>query len=451
MFLAFSKSRRVLGGLAAVALIATACSGAASTPTTAPLATTSAASPSAAPKIDCGTAPVKMSLYHENIADVVLALTDEFTKQYPNVTWDVKSDTFANLNTTLPRLLAGDNAPDIARAAMILDLHKDNLLLNLDKYATYFGWDKWPSSQFDQVRIAPDGTRGTGSIFAFGLNHQLTGVFYNKKLAAQIGMTAAPKTVDEMDAILAKAKAAGIQPIVEWNASESGGGLAFPLQQLMYAYANGNLQPLKDWLFLKAGATIDTPENLKAVQKLNEWLQKGYFTKDVNALQYSDAASRFGKGQGLFTFNGDWQDANYDKDMKGNIGFFTFPEGYGMSAPLTHVISAKAKHPDCAAFFLNWLSTNPTARIINVNVGGSSPGGPADMPVPTVSSDTIMAATLGEFPKAAKANGLTDFIANATGTIFFESWTPNLQKLAGGKTTPEQLLKDVQAYYLKSK
>ena len=38
----------------------------------------------------------------------------------------------------------------------------------------------------------------------------MTGVFYNKELAAQIGMTEAPKTLAELDALMAKAKEAAL-------------------------------------------------------------------------------------------------------------------------------------------------------------------------------------------------------------------------------------------------
>ncbi len=40
-----------------------------------------------------------------------------------------------------------------------------------------------------------------------------------------------------------------------------------------------------------------------------------------------------------------------------------------------------------------------------------------------------------------------DFIANATGSIYAKSWTPELQKLMAGQTTPEDLLKSVQSDY----
>ena len=79
--------------------------------------------------------------------------------------------------------------------------------------------------------------RRAARLYAAGLNYSMTGVFYNKELAAQIGMTEPPETLAEFEALLAKAKDAGLQPIMQWNAAASGGGLAFPLQNLMAASA----------------------------------------------------------------------------------------------------------------------------------------------------------------------------------------------------------------------
>ena len=64
-------------------------------------------------------------------------------------------------------------------------------------------------------------------------------------------MTEPPKTVADFEALLAKAKSAGLLPIMVWNSAKSGGGLAFPLQQLMAAY--GPTQPINDWIFQKQG------------------------------------------------------------------------------------------------------------------------------------------------------------------------------------------------------
>jgi raffinose/stachyose/melibiose transport system substrate-binding protein len=444
--------------MAAAMLLVVACAppGAVSTPSAPPsAASTASIAPSSsetASSPSCGTDPVKLNAYFETGFDLPFKLSEEFTKQFPNVTWDIKQDQFTNLMTSTPRLLAGDNPPDLIRLPSMVSLVKDGLLKNLDEYVTAFGWDKFPPAQLAQNRVGSDGTRGSGSLYAAGLNYSLTGVFYNKKLAQQIGMSAPPKTVAEFEDLLAKAKTAGLLPIMAWNATASGGGLAFPLQNLMAAY--GPTQPINDWIFQKAGATIDTPSNLTAAQHLQQWVEAGYFPKDVNAIEYTDANARFGKAEGVFMFNGDWQNAVYDKDLSTDVGFFVFPPGEAdgplaaMSAPLTYGIAANAKNADCAAFFLNWVATNDEARKIDVAVGGSNPGGPPDLAVPQATAP-VTNETLAAGAEVAKDNGAMDFIANATGSIFAQGWTPELQKLVGGKQDAAGLLKAVQAEYEK--
>ena len=460
-------SRRIGRGVAALAvaaLVAAGCAGpgtvgtstpagsATAAPSTSGASTTPAGSATAAGP-SCGTGPVQLNAYFETGFDLPFKLSDEFTKQYPNVTWKISQDQFTNLMNATPRLLSGDNPPDLIRLPSMVSLVKDNLLKNLDDYVTAFGWDKFPPAQLAQNRVGTDGTRGSGSLYAAGLNYSLTGVFYSKKLAQQIGMTAAPTTVAEFEALLKKAKDAGLLPIMAWNATASGGGLAFPLQNLMAAY--GPTGPINDWIFQKQGATIDTPTNLTAAQHLQQWVGAGYFPKDVNAIEYTDANARFGKGEGVFMFNGDWQDATYDKDQPQGVGFFVFPPGEAagkvaaMSAPLTYGIGAKAKNADCAAFFLNWVATNDKARQIDVAVGGSNPGGPPDLTVPQATAGSVTNETLSAGAQVGKDNGAMDFIANATGSIFAQGWTPELQKLVGGKQDAAGLLKAVQAEYQK--
>ena len=73
--------------------------------------------PAAAPAAGaaCGTQPVKLNAYFETGFDLPFKLSEEFTKQYPNVTWDIKQDQFTNLINATPRLLSGDNPPDLIR------------------------------------------------------------------------------------------------------------------------------------------------------------------------------------------------------------------------------------------------------------------------------------------------------------------------------------------------
>ncbi len=402
---------------------------------------------------NCGTDPVVLNAYFETGFELPFALAEEFTNQYPNVTWDIKEDQFTNLINATPRLLSGDNPPDLIRLPTMVSFAKQGLLMNLDGYAAAFGWDQWPVPQLNQNRVGADGVRGSGSLYAMGLNYSLTGIFYNKELAAQIGMTEPPKTLAEFEDLLAAAKAAGLTPIMEWGSAKSGMGLAFPLQALMASI--GPSEPINDWIFNKPGATIDTPDNLTAAQHLEQWIQAGYFPTDINAIEYTDAAARFGAGEGVFTFNGDWQNAGYDTDMFGNVGFFLMPPAVeggapsAMSAPLTYGIAANAVNADCAAFFLNWVGSNDAARAIDVAVGGSNPGGPAGATMPAVTEGSVTNDTLAEGARLGLTGTAMDFIANATSAIFAQGWTPELQNMVGGLQDAAGLLTTVQAEYVR--
>lgn len=395
--------------------------------------------------------PIILKAYFETGFSVPFKLAQEFSKEYPNVKWDIRSDQYNNLINETPRLLSGPNPPDLIRLPTMVSFAKEGLLKNLDGYAKAYGWDKWPQPQINQNRIAADGSRGSGKLFVMGLNYSLTGVFYNKNEAKKIGMTRPPRTLAELDEFMAKAKAAGLQPIMQWGSAKSGMGLIFPLQALMGSY--GPIEPINNWIFQKPEATINTADNVKAVEHLKKWIQAGYFPQDINALEYTDSNARFVHGEGVFTFNGDWENATYDQYMKGNVGFFLMPPAssggnfYAMSSPLTFGIAAHAKNANAAAFFLNWVATNPKARQIDVEYGGSSPGGPDGLALPKVAVGSITNQTLQKGLELFKKGQVMGFLANATSSIFAQGWTPELQKLAGGRETAGNLLKSVQTEY----
>ncbi|MFI6069746.1 ABC transporter substrate-binding protein [Micromonospora sp. NPDC051227] len=440
----FPRRRTVLlASLLAVGMTATACSALGED-------RSSTQKSDAAVKTELGTDPITLDLYAETGFPLAKALADEFSKQHSNVKFNIREDQFTVIVENAPRVMASDNSPDIIRLPTMVDLVKDDLLKNLDPYFTAYGWDKFPASQLMQLRVG-ENTRGTGSLYGMGLGYSVTGVFYNKKLASQIGMTQPPATVAEFEELLAKAKTGGVQPIMQFNKNTA--GINFPHQALQNQF--GDPTQVADWIFQKPGATFDTPAALKATQTIQKWAQAGYFTKDANALDYAGMVGEFQKGNGLFMFNGDWESANLDKSMPGNVGFFLFPtespggKHVAMSAPNTFGVSAKAKNPDAAAYFLNWVHTNAKAREISVTVGGSSPGGPSDLPVPSAAPNTVLAETLKASQQLGAENGAVDFTANATGGIFAAAITPEMQKLIAGQQTPEGYVKAVQAEYQK--
>jgi len=87
-------------------------------------------------------------------------------------------------------------------------------------------------------------------------------------------------------------------------------------------------------------------------------------------------------------------------------------------------------------------------RKLNVQVGGSNPGGPPSLSIAGAKPGSLIAQTLAAGKVVARENGAMDFIANATGAIYAQSWTPEVQKLFAGQEEPDNVLKTVQADYV---
>lgn len=394
--------------------------------------------------------PITLNFYVETGFPLPEKLADEFQKQYPNVKIKLRQDQFAVITQNAPRVMAGSDAPDLIRIPTIVASAKDGLLANLDGYAQAYGWDKFSSGLIDQMRVSKNGIRGSGSLYALGIGYNVTGVFYNKKLAARIGMTNPPATIAELEELLAEAKKAGIQPIMQFNDI---GGINFPFQALLNQYEDPT--KIADWVFDRPGANLDTPATVKAADVISSWGKKGYFPSDANALSYTDMMSRFEKDGGLFMFNGDWESQNLAKAMGKDVGFFLAPPStaggrpVAMSAPGTYAIPAKSKNIAATAFFLNWVHTNSKARQIVVDVTGASPGGPVNLPVPTVAGTSVVAQTLQAMKQLSSKGVALDFTANATAGIYANTIKPELQKLITGRETGAGFAKKLQADYEK--
>ena len=393
--------------------------------------------------------PVSLVFYIEPNFPYIEALGAEFMRQYPNVEIEYRKDAFANLLENTPRVLASDDPPDVIRLPTLADLVANDLLLSLDPYADAFGWDAWPQSILGQVRVNENGWRGDGSLYGLGLGYSVTGVFYNKALAEQIGMTAPPETMAELDAHLAAAKEASIQPIIGMNSPVA--GTALPYQMVLNQYVDKD--DLMSWILQQPGAPVfDSPAARQASEHFNSWIVAGYFQADVNAVDYPTHVGQFIDGEGLFLFIGDWESANLDAQMGDNVGFFLVPplEAGGvhvaMSAPATYGVAANAANPDAAVFFLHWAHTDPEARRIIIESSGQAPGGPPELPVPVVEG-TLAAETIAAGAVLAADDGAVDFIANATGAILSAAISPELQKLFAGEQTPQGLIDAIQAEY----
>ena len=378
------------------------------------------------------------------------ALGQAFHASHRNVTVKVTSDDFNTLVTNTPHILSGSNVPDIIRIASFGNLVTDRLLANLDPYAAAYGWNKWPQSQFASTRVAANGKqRGTGGLYGVGPGFGLTGIYYNKALARRIGMTTPPATLADFEHLLAKARHAGLLPIL---INGQDGGTVYPLQNLQMDYA-GSPRGVQAWNYDTPSANIDTTATVKAAATLAQWSKDRYFASGVNSVNQTQAPADFASGQGVFFPSGNWQAPGLDKAGKGKFGFFLFPplrrggQYTAMTAADTLAIPAQARHAATAAAFLNFIQTNARARADAVSLGGVVPAGPAGAPVPSTAAGSVVAATVTAFRQLLSSDGLVDFMANATASIEVDTLLPETQLLLAGKISPAAYTAKIQSDY----
>ncbi|MDR0415833.1 MAG: extracellular solute-binding protein [Propionibacteriaceae bacterium] len=371
-------------------------------------------------------------------------LVDGFTAAHPNVTFDKQYEDCGNFSTDVVNRLTGDAAPDIVQYvdAAIQTTAPAGHVLDLAPYAAAYGWaGKFPASELAQLQLSPDGkVHGTGAQYGIPGGASFTGVFYNKALLAEAGVTAPPATTAEFEAALAAAKAADLVPLALGSLDDGGihlwGGL---MTGLIGPAASQN------WVNGQPGSSIDVPGAVEATAKLAEWAQLGYFPGSANGTKEDDARAQFAAGEAVFTVDGSWAVGTVEAGLGDDAGFFSFP-GQSAGGPATgqgftagFAISSRSAHADVAAAFLDWLASAEAAAIsvglgmLPVNVET------APAPPPGVATDLREA-----YAKAARDNGIVTFYDHATPTMH-TALTQGLQAVIAGQTAPADFVAQLQA------
>jgi raffinose/stachyose/melibiose transport system substrate-binding protein len=396
---------------------------------------------------EVGGDPATVTLFTAaGLRDYQQALADAFMDKYPAITVKLQVEADNNYNTVLPRLLASDNPPDLASVPDLVAAARDGLVTNLDAYDRAYGWSqKVPASVLDAGRV-DDGTIGTGSLYVGGgAAGPLVGVFYNRELAAEVGMTKVPASVDELEAVMAKAKSMGITPIMASNAD----GLIGHLYNLLLGDYMGSRSVL-DVVWRKPDASLDTPEAIAATTRLQDWAKAGYFNADSNAINQDASYGRFAQGEGLFMFQGTWMTQALPHSFDGKYGIFPMPplDRGGPTVSMTgntlaFSIAAGSEHKDAAALFLDFL-TSPEAAAVAVDNGypAASATGVGGV---TLDADVKSQIQAG-YSAVAASDGFFSWIQNSVPAVNTDLPT-QLQLLVGDETTPEDVVRRLQDAY----
>jgi raffinose/stachyose/melibiose transport system substrate-binding protein len=370
-------------------------------------------------------------------------LIDAFEKRYPNIKVKHLQRDFNSLTSNETLLLSGSHVPDVAETDESYQnqgrLAKAGLILKLDKYADAWGWRTRTSpALLACCRVQPTGKGlGTGPLYGFLSNEQIVGVYYNQKLLHQLGLTP-PKSRADFENALAKAKAAGMVPIV---ASAGDHDLMWWCYYLAMAL---NVPP--DQIraaLLGQGKGFDQPGFAAAAKELASWASKNYFQPGYTGVTSDTSSPQYAKGKGLFLVEGTW-DLGLMKDNR-DIRFMAMP-GPTADAPHTGILAAgqpwaiptKGKHELAAALWIDFISDPKNAHFF-VDAG--------DIPIGQVDTSKYDLSAVQEDAFAAgaeisKANTALPFFWALPET---QNWWPGQGAgLLSGHLSPQQFISGMQ-------
>jgi raffinose/stachyose/melibiose transport system substrate-binding protein len=376
-------------------------------------------------------------------------IIDGFEEKYPNVT--IKRDTtdYDSYSQSINLKGSSPNPPDVMMLQTagygqgFYQFARSGLLLPLDEYADAYDWSGrfGADTNLDVFRFdADNGDQwGAGPLFGLPEQNAMMTVFYNAKLLKQAGISDPPTTLSAFEDSLEKAKAAGITPIAQDNSY-------IHLYMAIWNAIVGDSGPVNDWIYGRDGS-FDTPESQQAAAAIQDWQKADYFQDGVSGATGADSAGAFLNGKALYYVEGSWMTGAVEGSLGADGGAFQLtgdsgaaPAGGGLTTPLT--ISSKTKHPDVAAAFLDYFTSEAVSDQLFTG-GWGMPGALTSDAVAQGTGLTNQVLSILTPIEAEGGTGTTPFLDWAAPTLT-EQLPAALQQLAAGKLSPEEFTAQIQ-------
>ncbi len=267
------------------------------------------------------------------------------TDKHPDITVKkVVAPSAGERNAYAKQLLASGQLPDVLQAIAPAGFAESGNL---------YPWSDKELENYDFPRSNPLG----GKIYQLPYNTQPTPlVYYNKKLFADAGVTAPPKTYAELLAASAKLKAKGVNPFVVGG----GGKDAWAAGYLWMALVGSDVYSQQPDFLVKRRAgkvTFSDPLFVKATRKFADLVKQGYVDKAGLSRDYPSTEKAFLDGKGAMYPMGSWFAASADANKPPfEVGVFAWPTDDGKTVVPAYtgggpIVNSKSKNLAAARTF----------------------------------------------------------------------------------------------------
>jgi raffinose/stachyose/melibiose transport system substrate-binding protein len=289
----------------------------------------------------------------ENQDQLKTLLVDPFNAAHPqdDLSIDFRG---SDLDKQLRIAMLSGSGPDIvftAGPSYVASMAQAGQLLPLDDYAAKLGWDDRLLPLFMELG------KYEGKLYALAKTYETLGLFYNKTLFDKNGWKA-PTTIAELEALADEMKGKGLVPFGSGNADWRPAN-----EHHVSIVLNSVAGPENVYKALTGAIPWTDASILAAIDKLDEWWQKGYFGPNYFSLTLEQAFAQVATGQAGMAPSGTWSFTNiptYFPTNNAEAAFVGFPSTsgppvYALGIGSTLSINAKSENADGAAAVLDYM------------------------------------------------------------------------------------------------
>ncbi|MDE0111794.1 MAG: extracellular solute-binding protein [Albidovulum sp.] len=224
--------------------------------------------------------------------------------------------------------------------------------------------EMWEREGLDDVvakAVADSATMYNGERYLVPFNYHYAGMFYNKKVFADAGVTELPTDWEGFLALCEQLKSNGVTPIA------LGSKFRWPAQFWFDYLLLRTAGPEYRAALMSGSAAYDDEEVKEAMAIWRELVEMGYFLPNSNADTWTDASDKVARGDAAMTLMGTWITGYWNGlglEPGVDYDYFPFPamrEGVANSVvgPIDGlVISSNVENQEGAEAFLAYMMSN---------------------------------------------------------------------------------------------
>ncbi len=331
-----------------------------------------------------------------------------FEKSNPGVKVQLIQVPFNQMDQKLLASSSTGTGPDVLINNVVVDfpsLAAAGVMKDMTSY-----WNSYADkSQFPSSAV----WKSNGKVFDVMSYTNLVGLYYNKTILNQYGITAPPTTLEELTSDMAKVVAGGkYQGMAESGAPTSEGAWLFAPQLLGLGINYCNFKG---------------PEVTTAFNRVADWSKNGYIPLATATWSQSDAWQQFMTGKFAFGMNGNWNLGNA-KTATFQYGTTQFPAPAGGKSIVYPggeglAVGAHSANPTLAWKFLEDVFLSKSASLATYEASGSIPVRADVASDPALKNNALVqpfvqaAAKTGTWPNNVKTAQLQSTLGTAISSV----------------------------------